>query len=227
MDIRSWNLANPSPTEDYKYIGPSFLSTYSMTVRGQLPTITYLLICFIISTPFNYTTFQLLYNEDGIPAGADSASHTFFILGILDTNEPLIRYTAFPTILTNTSGYYPSFMHLTIATLVKAFAFDQDSYDPTLVIEVERSFMLATSLIGTAGYALLVRAILGRLLDAKINSHLHSLDKPKYSIIYLIISVVAFGIFINSVSPIVQTFNDGSYPSSSLCGQSSLFTCST
>jgi hypothetical protein len=178
----------------------------------RLYTVTYLLICFIIAIPFNYANLKLLYTEDGIPSGADSTFHTYSILKILDTGEPLIRYSAFPSLITNTSSYYPSLMHLTIASIAKIAANNQAStYDPYFVIEVEKSFMLVVSLAGTAGYALLIRTLIVKLINDKINGDLRPLHDPKYHTIYLVISVLAFGIFINSISPIVRNYNDGTY----------------
>ena len=89
-----------------------------VSVYGKyLFTVTYLLICFIVAIPFNYATYRLLYTSDGIPAGEDNAFHVYAVIRILDTNNPLLSYTKFPTVMQNNSNYYPSFFHLTLATL--------------------------------------------------------------------------------------------------------------
>ena len=176
-------------------------------------TITYLLLCFVISIPFNYATYQLLFTSDGIPAGVDSAHHTYSILKILDTNNPLISYTQFPSISQNSSGYYPSLFHLTLATIAKVAGFNQASAtDPSSVIKIEKSFMFAVSLVGTAGYALFIRTLLYKSLATKIGNDLDLfLTNSRYRLLHLIVSILAFSLFIFSVTPIIHLYIDGTY----------------
>ena len=185
-------------------------------IRGRyLFTLTYLILCFVIAMPFNYSNFRLLYTEDGIPAGADPAFHAYAILRILDTNNPLLIYTAFPSIASesSSSSYYPSLMHLTVASISRIGAgVDQSlTTDPIYVIEVLKIFMLVVSLAGTLGYAMLIKTILNKLVEDKLPDHRIALKETKYRVLYLIICILAFGIFVYSISPIVKTFNDGSY----------------
>jgi hypothetical protein len=160
--------------------------------------------------PFNYANFKLLYTEDKIPAGADTAFHTYSILKILDKHEPLIPYTAFPSVITNTSASYPSLLHLLIASITWIASGGQESKDdPNFVLEVQKGFMLTVSLAGTAGYAVFIRSILNKLIKEKIGEDLDSLTDSRYQIIYLTVSVLAFSVFIYSVSSVVKTYNDG------------------
>jgi hypothetical protein len=176
-----------------------------------MSALTYLLICFIISVPFNHSIYRLLYPVDGIPAGADNAFHTFSILNILETNNPLITYSQFPGYIQNTSNYYPSFFHLTVAAITKAVSVGQH-LNPIMVIEVEKVFMLAISLAGTAGYALFIRALLQNSIENRIivNRDTYATNS-RCRLLHLILSLLAFSIFIFSVAPVIHTYNDGSY----------------
>ena len=176
-------------------------------MRVNFTVLIYLSICLGISIPFNLTIIQLLFTEDGIPAGADSAFHTFAIMKILDSGNPLISYTAFPPLSQNSSSFYPSLMHTMIASIAVVFAVN----DPATVLSIEKLFMLAVSLLGTIGYALLIKnilytAIMSRMLNAK-----YLFYNSRIRILFLITSVLAFGIFIYSIAPVIKTFNDGTY----------------
>ena len=181
--------------------------------RRCLFTVTYLLICFIVATPFNYATFQLLYTSDGIPAGADEAFHTFSILKILDSNNPLLPYTQFPTIMQNSSNHYPSFFHSALAAITKMVNFNQASANTTIVIQIEKSFMFAVSLAGTAGYALFIRTLFFKAISNKItNNSGFFLVNSHYRLLHLVVSILAFTFFMFSATPVIQTFGDGTYP---------------
>jgi hypothetical protein len=177
-----------------------------------IPT-AYFLICLIVSVPFNFSNFQLLYDEDHALPGADSAFHTYSILKILDTGNPLIAYTAYPTLHDNPRSFYPSLMHLTVSFIVRISSINQGSMnDPDFVIDVIKAFMMTVSLAGTLGYALLIRTVLDRVIRDKISKNSHGFDDTRYRLIFLIISVLAFSIFIYSISSVIKTYNDGTFP---------------
>ena len=72
--------------------------------------------------------------------------------------------------------------------------------------------MFAVSLAGTAGYALFIRALLSKALTNKSKESLALfLDNSQYRLLHLIVSVLAFGFFIFSVTPVIHTYNDGTY----------------
>jgi hypothetical protein len=175
-------------------------------------TLIYIAVCLVISFPFNYSNFQLLYQEDGIPAGADAAFHTYSVLKLLDTGDPLITYSAFPSLVENSSSYYPSLMHLIHAGIVKIVSFNFNPLaDAKLVIEVIKAFMLAVSFAGTIGFALVIKTLLEKGISIKINFYEQSSSNKRYQTILLSVSMLAFSIFIFSLSPIVKTYNDGTY----------------
>ena len=180
----------------------------------HLFTLSYLLICFIISLPFNYATSRLLYTVDGVPAGQDAAYHTYAILEILDTGNPLLPYSQFPSNPTdrNYTDYYPSFLHLTISVITRLVGLNQAATDPAFVISIETSFMFCVSLAGTAGYAIFIRSLLYKLIVTKIGTEPNLLlCRPRYELLHLSVSVLSFSVFIFSVIPIVQYYNDGTY----------------
>jgi hypothetical protein len=201
--------------ENYKYkVLDRYCAHLVRTSGDNLFAVTYLLLCFIISIPFNFATYQLLFPPDGIPAGVDVSWHTYSILSILDTANPLVAYSQFPSVDQNHSNYYPSFLHALVSAISKIVAFNQPSLtsDPTFVISAEKAFMFGVSLGGTAGYALLIRSLLSKSIASRIttDSDLY-LASLRYRLLHLIVSVLAFGIFIFSVTPIVQLYNDGTY----------------
>ena len=188
----------------------SGLGSVKLLIPNMIFMLIYLVICLIISLPFNYSNFQLLYQEDGIPAGADAAFHTYSVLRILDTGDPLITYSAFPSLVENSSSYYPSLMHLIQSAIVKTISFSlYPQGDVTLVIEVIKAFMLGVSLAGTVGFALVIRTLLEK--GIKIRYYEQSLSSKRYQIILLSVCILAFSILIFSLSPIVKTYNDGTY----------------
>jgi hypothetical protein len=176
----------------------------------HISIISYLLICLIISVPFNFSNFKLLYEDDRVLPGADSAFHAYSILKILDTGNPLVVYSAYPTLHDNPKAFYPSLMHLIMSFLVRIASANQESmHDPNFVIGVMKAFMLAVSLAGILGYAVLIRTILDRLIRDKFNST--GFCESRNQTVLIIISVLAFGIFIYSISPIIKTFGDGTF----------------
>jgi hypothetical protein len=154
-----------------------------------------------------------LYPVDGIPAGVDNAWHTFSALKILDSGNPLVIYSQFPTIIRNFTNYYPSFFHLTLAFVEKIAGFNQGlNTGPTSVLEIEKSFMLAVSLAGTGGYALFIRSLLNVSIATKIRTNLDLFaTNSHYRLLHLIVSVLAFSFFIFSVTPVNHTYSDGTY----------------
>jgi hypothetical protein len=154
-----------------------------------------------------------LYPTDGVPAGVDNAWHTFSALRILDTGNPLVIYSQFPTIIRNFTNFYPSFFHLTVASISQTVGFNQGSEtNPTLLLEVEKSFMLAVSLAGTAGYAIFIRSLLNASIADKIRTNSGLLaTNSHYRLLHLIISALAFSLFIFSVTPVNHTYSDGTY----------------
>lgn len=182
---------------------------------GQhLFTITYLLICFIVSTPFNFVNFQLLFMPDGIPSGADNAWHTYAALKIITSQNPLVSYSQFPAYIhPDNPNYYPSFLHLTVATITNVVAMMQAStINPALVIAAEKTFMFVASLAGTAGYGLLIKALLHKSIANKVRANMDTvLTGSRIQLLHLIVCVASFSIFIFSVSPVNQTYSDGTY----------------
>jgi hypothetical protein len=71
--------------------------------------------------------------------------------------------------------------------------------------------MLAVSFAGTIGFALVIKSLLEKGISIKINFYEQSSSKKRYQTILLSVSLLAFGIFIFSLSPIVKTYNDGTY----------------
>jgi hypothetical protein len=152
--------------------------------------------------------------SDGIPAGEDSGFHTFAVLEILRTKNPLVSMTPYPTIYPNDTARYPTFLHSALAIVASIVEYNQSALaDPNLVIEIVKSFMFAASLVGTAGFALLIKTLLFALISERLNGNSGIiLANSRYRLLLLTISVVAFSFFIFSVSPITQTYNDGGYP---------------
>jgi hypothetical protein len=168
----------------------------------------YAVLCLIVSTPFNLAVFNVLFPEDGIPAGADSANHAFFIKKIIETRNPLIQYSQFSGLSEENTGYYPSFFHIVVGIFAATVGHYIDSSTSVIVVMV--SLMFVGAIIGSVGYAFAIRKIIQRSFESK-DIYLRIRANPKFHYYFILISVLAFGFLIYSSSPIVKLYNDGTY----------------
>ena len=70
-----------------------------------------------MSLPIIVYVWDILYSSP-VPAGGDPADHALFTMKIVDSGNPLIEYTQFPTLRSeqnNIQAYYPSFLHILMA----------------------------------------------------------------------------------------------------------------
>lgn len=68
--------------------------------------------------------------------------------------------------------------------------------------------MLSVSVARTLEYAILIRTILDKLIRSKLMADVDLISSPKYRIIPLATSLLTFGVFIYTVSPIIKTFRN-------------------
>jgi hypothetical protein len=168
----------------------------------------YTVLCLIISTPFNLAVFNTLFPEDGIPAGADSANHAFFIKNIIETHNPLIQYSQFSGLSEENTGYYPSFFHVIVGIFAAVLGYYVDI--SISIITVMTSILFIGAIIGSVGYAFAIRKIIQRSIESK-DIYLRIQSNPKFHYCFTLISALAFGFLIYSSSPIVKLYNDGTY----------------
>ncbi len=183
----------------------SFLQSFSE--HGKSFFAIYLCLCFLISLPIVLYVWDILYLNP-VPAGGDPADHTLYTMKIMDTGNPLIEYTQFPSTSNGhnkVQAYYPSFLH--VLTSIPAYilhlagltAFDS-------VVSSMTALMFISYMVGIIGYALVVYTFLTNVVSAHQTSF-----KFVGSIILLSIALLACGIFLYSTSPILKTFRDGGY----------------
>ena len=162
-----------------------------------------------MSLPIIVYVWDILYSSP-VPAGGDPADHALFTMKIVDSGNPLIEYTQFPTLRSeqnNIQAYYPSFLHILMAIP----AYLMHLMGITLfnsVISSMTATMFMSYIVGIIGYALI-----SYLFLINVISGYHSSVKGKTikSLILLVTAVLAWGIFIYSTSPILKTFRDGGY----------------
>jgi hypothetical protein len=108
-------------------------------------------VCLIISQPVIFGIYNLLYTPTGFPAGVDVAVHTFLILKIIETKNPLIQWTGFPEIKGSYSsiGYYPSLFHIIIGGLT--FVTTVGNVSLSSAINTIKAFMFTTYILGILG----------------------------------------------------------------------------
>lgn len=162
-----------------------------------------------MSLPLVLYIWDILYASP-VPAGGDPADHALFTMKILDSGNPLIAYSQFPTLRNEEhviQAYYPSFLHVLMA--FPAYFMQQIGF--TLfnsVISSMTATMFVSYIIGIIGYALISYLFLVNVISeysAKVEG------KTVKSLILLVTAVLAWGIFIYSTSPILKTFRDGGY----------------
>jgi hypothetical protein len=139
---------------------------------------------------------------NGVPAGADPGHHAFYILRIIDTRDPLVIYTQFPD-LNNPGGYYPSLLHLMIAGLTFVSTAGENVSFSSVVASMQ-AFMFTVYVIGVLAYAFLILSIIKRIIC-------NWCSRVKYILAYYGLTFLAFGLFLYSTSPVIQTFRDGGY----------------
>jgi hypothetical protein len=191
-------------------LSPHALSVFIFSRKFYLLSI-YFGVCLIISQPVIFGIYNLLYTPTGFPAGVDVAVHTFLILKIIETKNPLIQWTGFPEIKGSYSGigYYPSLFHIIIGGLT--FVTTVGNVSLSSAINTIKAFMFTTYILGILGYALLLKTIIDRVIYDPLQIINHNLSDPKYIVTYCVLLVLAFGLFIYSTAPLIKTFNDGNY----------------
>jgi hypothetical protein len=143
-----------------------------------------------------------------LPSGHDNTIHAFFINKMLETQNPLIEYTAFPDIVDQESNrYYPSLMHILISITTYLFDFTSSLQ----IIAALKTFIVLVSVAGTIGFSLLVREI---LKVSFYNSHRIKMNEfgLKARIYFILLCILVFGLVIFSTSLLLKTINDGTYP---------------
>jgi hypothetical protein len=147
-----------------------------------------------------------------MPAGADNANHDYYIKKIIETHNPLITYSQFPdykgeTTLDTNERYYPSLMHVVLAGIL--ISINHTSAED--IIFASSLFMIISFIIGIIGYSLLVREVLKKAILG--HSKLKFSDVGKKFILYFsLLCLLSFSILIYSISPMIKTINDGTYP---------------
>ena len=109
-----------------------------------------------MSLPIIVYVWDILYSSP-VPAGGDPADHALFTMKIVDSGNPLIVYTQFPTLRSeqnNIQAYYPSFLHILMAIP----AYFMHLMGITLfnsVISSMTATMFMSYIVGIIGYALI------------------------------------------------------------------------
>jgi hypothetical protein len=169
----------------------------------------YLCICFAMSLPIILYVWDILYSSP-VPAGGDPADHALFTMKILDSRNPLIEYTQFPTLISEqntTQAYYPSFLH--VLTAIPAYFMQLMGTTPfNSVISSMTATMFVSYILGIIGYALISYLFLINVIS---EFQVRVTSKTIKSLILLITALLAWGIFMYSTSPILKTFRDGGY----------------
>jgi hypothetical protein len=169
-------------------------------------TVIYIITCLIISIPFLSNLVNIIYSQP-YPGGADATVHAFIIMKIVETHNPLVVYTQFPSLVENNGNmFYPSFMHLLIA--VPLIIFNLDS--PLEIISAVSIFNVLVAFSGCIGFSLLIREILKISILETCTTDLKN-KGLRFSIYFNLLSILAFGFLISSTFLLLKTVNDGTY----------------
>jgi hypothetical protein len=190
------------------------IKSFTSAILGHDNIGSYLLayfgVCLLISFPITLGVSNFLY-VNGVTAGADPPQHVLFTLKILDTKNPLIQYTQFPGLSNNTAvGYYPSFLHLMLAGLTFVSTVGENVSFSDVLASMQ-AFMLTVYVIGLLAYAFLIKSIIDMIIYNWRSRVKYEINDPKYVLAYYGITILAFGLFLYSTSPVIQTFRDGGY----------------
>lgn len=174
-------------------------------------TIVYIVICCLVALPILNGIYSFLYYYQ-VPSGGDPADHVFFIERIARTGNPLIPYLQFSDLddeKSNGVGYYPSLLHLLLASLSYIISLGHISF--YVVLETVKGFMITQYVIGISGFALLFKTIFYEVIKNRDSSIFINRDDFAFTISCYCLLVLAFGVFVFSTSPIIKTFRDGGY----------------
>jgi hypothetical protein len=146
----------------------------------------------------------------------DVPRYVYYVLKIIKTKNPLISYSAFPD-LNPISVYYPSLFHIIIGALTVVTSILGGSggiISSASVLNTLTPFVFAMYVVGIVGYALVIKKIVDTVIYNNGHSKMkHELKDAKYLVAYYTLLLFAFGLFIYSTSPMVNTFRDGAYGS--------------
>lgn len=179
--------------------------------NGTHFTIVYAVICCLIAMPIINGVYSFLYYHQ-VPSGGDPADHIFFIERIARTGSPLIPYLQFSDLPGEKSGgvgYYPSLLHLLLASLSYVISYGHVSF--FAVLETVKSFMIIQYVIGISGFALLFKTIFFEVIKNKNTSIFIDRNDFAFAVSCYCLLALAFGVFVFSTSPIIKTFRDGGY----------------